>query len=170
MGGGVFGHHEDARGVFVEAVDNADAQAFFVVEVVRRGAGGEFVRVVEEAVDEGAGGVARPGVYHEALGFVDNEAVRVFVEDGEGNGFGGEIGWGFGEEGAGDAGAGVDALGGFGGPTVEGKIGDALLDLAAGDAEEFGEGLVETESVEVGGDVEGEGGGVSHGPPRMRGR
>ena len=79
----------DARGVFVEAVNDPRA------ERVLSAVGGEVRAVVEDGVDERAVGVSRGGVDDEASGFEDEQKVLVLVEDVKVDGFGEEVGCGW---------------------------------------------------------------------------
>jgi hypothetical protein len=168
----VFGDEDEATGLLVEAMDNAGAEIAAYV--------GEFVEVEEEGVDEGAlvagvgfaGGCgwcgAGSGVDHHAGGLVDDGEVLVFVEDFEGDVFGGGV------ERSGlrgafdlDGFAAVEFLFGLGGMAVDADLAgfDEELDASAGDVGEgLGEVLVEAEV--GGGGIGGEGadaGGVSGG-------
>ncbi len=100
---------EAAGGVFVEAVD--DAGSFDAAD-----AGELAFAVVEECVDEGAVVVSGGGVDDHAVLFVEDEEVRVFVEDVEGDFLGGCDVWdGFRDDDGDDVASfyGVARFGGF---------------------------------------------------------
>jgi len=78
-----FGDDEEAGGVFVEAVEEAEVAAG--AEVLEEFAE-EAIFEGEEAVEKGIGGVALAGLRDEAGGFVDDEEVGVFVKDGNEDG------------------------------------------------------------------------------------
>ena len=70
----VFGHHQQAAGVFVDAVHDARADG-------AANAGELPGTVVEQRVDQRAVGVAGRRVHHHAFGFVDDEQVGVLIHD-----------------------------------------------------------------------------------------
>ena len=75
MGEVALGDEEDARGVAVEAVDDAGAEL--------AADAGEVADVVEQGVDEGARAVAGRGMHDDARRLVDRDQVLVLVEDRE---------------------------------------------------------------------------------------
>ena len=69
------GHHHQAGGVLVQPVHDAGARQF-----------GQLRVVVQQGVEQGAGGVARAGVHHQAGRLVEHQQVLVLVHDGERDG------------------------------------------------------------------------------------
>ena len=79
-GSGVLGHHQGAGGVLVEPVDDPRPEL---------GADAAEVRaVIEQAVDERPGVMARGRMHDQPRRLVDHQDVGVFVQDVERNGFG----------------------------------------------------------------------------------
>jgi hypothetical protein len=148
VGAVVFGDDDEAAGLFVEAMDDAGAEVAAYV--------GEFVEVEEEGVDKGSAvagvwfarcGVPCSGVNHHAGRFVDDGEMLVFVEDFEGDVFGGGVeGRGLGGAFDLDGFAAVEFLFWFGGVTVDADLAgfDEELDAGSGDVgESLGEVLIE---------------------------
>ena len=74
QGTGVFGGDDEAGGVFVQAVDDARADLIPAEGVLESGA------VMQKALNECSMGVTDGGVNHNALGFVNDQAVMIFVD------------------------------------------------------------------------------------------
>lgn len=126
VGAVVFGDDDAARGVFVEAVD--DARAGLATDA------GEVVAVVEKGIDEGAVGVACGGVDDEAGGFVDDEDVAVLIKNFDGDVLGDDFDSGGIGDSEGDLIARADDGAGLGGFAVEaGVVGfDQVLEAGTG--------------------------------------
>ena len=71
-------YDQQARGVLVDAVDDAGPQ--LAVD-----AGEGIAAVVEQGVDQGAGPVSRRRMDHQALGLVDDQQVAILIDDVQGN-------------------------------------------------------------------------------------
>ena len=76
----VLGHHEQPRGVLVDAVDDARPQD--AVDA------GQIPGVVQQGVDQGPGAGPRRRVDHHAHGLVDHQHIPVLIDDVQGNGLG----------------------------------------------------------------------------------
>lgn len=79
MGVGVFGNNQDAGCIFVQAVNNAGANLAADTRKIRT--------MVEQGVDEGAGGMTWRRMYHHPRGFVQNDQGVILINDIERNGF-----------------------------------------------------------------------------------
>lgn len=146
----VFGDDDAARGVFVEAVD--DARAGLATDA------GEVVAVVEKGIDEGAVGVACGGVDDEAGGFVDDEDVAVLIKNFDGDVLSDDFDSGGIGDSEGDLIARADDGTGFGGFAVEaGVVGfDQILEAGTGMLWEAGVEETVEALARVGGLVGGE--------------
>ena len=87
MGEVILGHDQQARGVFVDPVDDAGA-------LLSADAGETVAAVVQQRVDQGAVGMAGRRMHHHAARFVHNNDVLVLKDDVQGQGLGdqGQIG------------------------------------------------------------------------------
>lgn len=126
MGAVVLGDDDAAGGVLVEAVNDAGAGL--------SADAGEVVAVMKEGVDEGAVGVTRGGVDDEAGGLVDDEDVRVLVEDVEGDVLGGDLDGDSLRDGKEDGVARLEDGAGFGGLAIKRGVAglDEVLEAGAG--------------------------------------
>jgi len=84
LGVGGLGHHEQSRGVLVDAVHEAYAGVVGVVV-------GIVAQMPGDGIDERAAIVAAAGVYDHTSRFVDDHEIVVFVYDVEGDVFGGDV-------------------------------------------------------------------------------
>ena len=83
VGQGRPGHHDEAAGVFIQPVHQARAAHLADVHEVRA--------VVHQGVEQGPIPVPGPGMDHQPRGLVHHQQVPVFKENGQGQGFGGEV-------------------------------------------------------------------------------
>ena len=123
MGGIVLGHDHHAGRAAVQPVHDAGPQL--------AADAAEIFHVVQQRVDQRAGGMARAGVDHHAGGLVDHGHVRVLVQHVDGQGLGGGLGrdrlWKLDLDAFALA---QDAVGlGDAGPQRHQPVGDELLDL-----------------------------------------
>jgi hypothetical protein len=81
MGAIGFRHDQQARRILVDAVD--DAGAFFATDARER-----VAAMMQQRIDQRAGGRAGGGVDDHACGFVDDDQIGILVEDRQGDGFG----------------------------------------------------------------------------------
>jgi hypothetical protein len=79
----VFGYHDEAGCVFVQAVNNTGSKGI--------SCRGELLAVIQKPVDQGSGRVAGCGVNHEANGFVYHQKVIILINDPEGHRFGFQV-------------------------------------------------------------------------------
>ena len=84
MGEVVLRRDDEARGVPVDAVDDAGP-------LLPPDAGEGVPAVVEQGVDQGPVGVARGGMHHQALGLVEDDDVLVLVDHVQGDVLGEEL-------------------------------------------------------------------------------
>jgi hypothetical protein len=84
MGGIIFGNDKAAAGVFIEAMNNpGPGVASDPTQLA--------CAMVEQSIDEGMFVVACARMHHEARGFVNDDQIRIFMKDVEGNFFGGDF-------------------------------------------------------------------------------
>ena len=121
----VFGDQDDARGILVQAVD--DARPLDAAHAL------EVRAVIEDGVDKGAAIVSGRGVDDQAGGFVDDDKVAVLVENDEGDRFRRQGGGFGGRDVHPDAVADLHALGGSGWTVVDQHMAivDPALDFGA---------------------------------------
>jgi hypothetical protein len=140
---------EQARGVFVETVNDAGA--------IGCASGGELAfAMVEEGSSEGSGGATCTGVDVHSGSLVDDEDVIVLVKDFEGQIFGGYIAWSGSRNADGDGDFGWKKISGANRFSREGDpiLLHPLLDAGAGLSAESGESDIGTVVlIERGGDA-----------------
>jgi hypothetical protein len=82
-GFGIFGDEDDAAGFAVEAVDEVGRNGNHLAPALSPASGGEGeIQMKPGAADEAGKFIALGGMTDEAGRFVDDQQVRVFVEDG----------------------------------------------------------------------------------------
>ena len=75
-----FRHHHDSRSVLVQPLHDAGPRRLR-----------QLGTVMQQGVDQGAVGVARAGVNHQARGLVDNDEMLVFMDDVQREGLAGPV-------------------------------------------------------------------------------